>query len=113
MFTEDSGIFARFKNFFSADEKSTEDVVVEETTTELQVTETVNSLQILEETPMPERTSMVSDESVTEKEIPLRTVEVRLQKFLCPTKKTLTFVLPPSLFQRAVNLFTAKTCNKR
>lgn len=89
MFTEDSGIFARFKNFFSADEKSTEDVVVEETTTELQTTETENSLQILEETPMPERTSMVSDESVTEKEIPLRTVEVTAPKVSLPNEKDL------------------------
>ncbi|MFN8287096.1 MAG: LUD domain-containing protein [Chitinophagales bacterium] len=88
MFTEDSGIFARFKNFFSGDEKSSGDTAVEETVVQ-QASEPAVNTPTFDETPMLERTSMVSDESVTEKEIPLRTVEVTAPKVSLPNEKDL------------------------
>jgi L-lactate dehydrogenase complex protein LldG len=84
MFTEENGIgfFAKMKSVFSNSEKS----ITEETSTDTVVSTEPTSetnLQTSEETgeatytePTFAYSSRVSDESVTEKEIPLRTVEV-------------------------------------
>lgn len=86
MFTEDSGIFARFKNFFSNEGKSEEAAVAE--TAEMESAVPADSPETVEET-VYTRTSMVSDESVTGMEISLRTVEVSAPKMAVSTEKDL------------------------
>ncbi len=97
MFTEETGIgfFEKMKNVFSNSEKSTQEEVSTDT-----VTSSENSTEAIlqsstEEffqtipTPVFTYTSRVSDESVTEKEIPLRTVEVTAPSYTLPVEKDL------------------------
>ena len=92
MFTEENstGFFAKMKNVFSSSDKQT----TEETITETEMaTETLVAI-VQETTTIPEESkyiysSRVSDESVTEKEIPLRTVEVTAPVYALPVEKDL------------------------
>ncbi len=88
MFTEESsnGFFSKVKNVFSGSEKAVVEVTVSHTTEVLD--EVVSSSYPVEE-PTPVYKSRVSDESVTEKEIPLRTVEVSAPKYSLPVEKDL------------------------
>ena len=102
MFTEENGtgFFAKMKNVFSSSEKST----TEETSSDTLISTEVPSGPNLQatyvktdeetsETPVVQPvftyTSRVSDESVTEKEIPLRTVEVTAPSYVLPVEKDL------------------------
>ena len=92
MFTEENGtgFFAKMKSAFSNGEKLSHEenlettTIVEEATVDAQPSE-----NNFETTPTYNYTSRVSDESVTEKEIPLRTVEVTAPSYNLPTEKDL------------------------
>ena len=97
MFTEENGIgfFAKMKSVFSNSEKSntevssTETALTTELTSENLETATENTAEALTE-PAYTYTSRVSDESVTEKEIALRTVEVSAPPaYVLPVEKDL------------------------
>ena len=96
MFTEETGtgFFAKMKSVFSNPEKSIAEDVSTDTITATLTAET-NFENTREEsytvTPAPvfTYTSRVSDESVTEKEIPLRTVEVTAPSYNLPVEKDL------------------------
>ncbi len=95
MFTEDSGIFARFKSFFAGNEKQEEelldDTVVAEETNEVPVVNQaplIQPVQVVEEVQLPETPSMVG-ELVSEMEVTLRTVEVTAPKTNLPVEKDL------------------------
>lgn len=87
MFTDEngSGFFSKMKNVFSGNEKVSE---VETATTVETLEDVVTSVYPVEEQ-APLYTSRVSDESVTEKEISLRTVEVSAPKYTLPVEKDL------------------------
>ncbi len=94
MFTEEngSGFFAKVKSVFSATEKTTNEeispsTVSAEGTIENSVTD--NSSPVIPEETSYSYTSRVSDESVTEKEIPLRRVEVTAPSYTLPNEKDL------------------------
>jgi len=101
MFTEENGtgFFAKMKSVFSNSEKSTneETSATAVLTTELNpetdlenTVETTESAEAAYTEPAFTYTSRVSDESVTEKEIPLRTVEVSAPtQYALPVEKDL------------------------
>ena len=98
MLTEETGtgFFAKMKNVFINSEKSTQEETNTDTVTTAELTyasniQTTSEETVVTTTPTPvfTYTSRVSDESVTEKEIPLRTVEVTAPSYTLPTEKDL------------------------
>ena len=92
MFSEDNGtgFFAKVKSVFTSVEKSEKEetnqtFLTQEESFEASVSDTENDIPATFYTP----TSRVSDESVTEKEIPLRTVEVTAPSYSLPNEKDL------------------------
>lgn len=95
MFTEDSGIFARFKSFFAGNEKQedesfNETSVLDEAREEVPVVNQAPLIQPVQEeqAPVAETPSMVG-ELVSEMEVTLRTVEVTAPKTTMPVEKDL------------------------
>lgn len=94
MFTEDSGIFARFKSFFAGNEKQEDELlndttVLDETREEVPVVNQAPLIEPLqEEQVLPEAPSMVG-ELISEMEVNLRTVEVTAPKANMPVEKDL------------------------
>lgn len=97
MFTEETGtgFFTKMKNVFSNSEKSTAEEVSTATVTATDLSFETNFQTATDETPAVTAapvltyTSRVSDESVTEREIPLRTVEVTAPSYTLPAEKDL------------------------
>jgi len=97
MFTEETGtgFFTKMKNVFSNSEKSTSEEVSNDTVTATDLSFETNFQNATDETPVVTTppvftyTSRVSDESVTEREIPLRTVEVTAPSYTLPAEKDL------------------------
>ena len=97
MFTEETGtgFFAKMKNVFSSSEKSNEETVVSDIISVQELKAETNQPDTSDETVTTNSatgftyTSRVSDESVTEKEIPLRTVEVTAPSYTLPVEKDL------------------------
>ncbi len=88
-----TGFFAKMKNVFSNSEKTIQEETNNDTATTLSYESNLQNAneESLETTPAPvfTYTSRVSDESVTEKEIPLRTVEVTAPSYTLPVEKDL------------------------
>lgn len=92
MFTEETGtgFFAKMKSAFSSSEKTTlEEPMNNDSSAEEIQTTSVASSSVSDSTESYTYTSRVSDESVTEKEIPLRTVEVTAPSYNLPQEKDL------------------------
>ncbi len=94
MFTEEngSGFFAKVKSVFSATEKTTNEEISHSTVSAegtIENSVTYNSSPVIPEETSYSYTSRVSDESVTEKEIPLRRVEVTAPSYTLPNEKDL------------------------
>lgn len=82
MYTEETGLFSRIKGLFASTAEETNTIVEEQP--EVMAEEIEASEQLIEE-----MRSMVSEESVTAREIPLRTVEVSAPTYTLPNEKDL------------------------
>lgn len=94
MYTEETGngFFTRMKNVFSYTEKTNEETLIAELPEEKfqnKVAATTTPYIVEEPVAAYAYTSRVSDESVTEKEIPLRTVSVTAPIYSLPIEKDL------------------------
>jgi len=85
MYTEETGLFSRIKGLFSSNETAVESNTAVEDQAEVSAEEPV---LLVADTPK-EINHIVVEESVTEREIPLRTVEVSAPTYILPNEKDL------------------------
>ncbi len=90
MFTEDNstGFFSKFKTIFSSSEKNESAELLENCATEEESTNDLSAVKEAE-APVYSNSGFNMNESVTEKEISLRTVEVSAPRVTMPTEKDL------------------------
>lgn len=84
MYTEETGLFSRIKGLFVSNEAVEETNAIVEEQPEVMTEANEASVEIVEEV-----RTMVSEKSVTAREIPLRTVEVSAPTYILPNEKDL------------------------